>query len=85
MSSASADTSPMQPLTLPKNKSLRRAAWDQSNPSAPFLMKARGVAVVVASMPPAEICQLEALQVVMAPVKEMSMNARPARAGLKGL
>ena len=44
-------------------------------------MKARGVAVVTASAPR----QAEELQVVIAPVKETSMNARAASAGLKGL
>ena len=60
---------------------MRSDICDQSKPSAPFLMKARGVAVVTASAPR----QAEELQVVIAPVKEMSMNARAARAGLKGL
>ena len=66
---------------MPRNRSRRRVACDQSKPSAPFLMKARGVAEVTASAPR----HAEELHVVMAPVNDMSMNARAARAGLKGL
>ena len=75
----------MQPFTLPMKRSLMSAACDQSKPSAPFLMRARGVAVVMASGLPALSFQADSDQVVIAPVKEMSMNARALSAGLKGL
>ena len=48
-------------------------------------MSARGVAVVVASTFPALSVHADFVQVVIGPVKEMSKNARAARAGLKGL
>ena len=80
-SRARALVSPMHPFTLPRKRSLMMATCDQSKPSAPFLTRARGVAVVAASRP----CHADDDQVVIGPVKEMSMNARAASAGLNGL
>ena len=57
------------------------ATCDQSKPSAPFLTRASGVAVVAASRP----YQADDDHVVIGPAKDMSMNARAASAGLKGL